>query len=121
MSMPYVCGAATDVPLPALQPWDVLGYPTFSGAAVYRRPVTFPKAGRYALDLGRVEDIAEVSVSGRRLQTIAWPPYFCELGRCPTGTVELEIEVTNGPANRYRASHLPAGLLGPVRLLRTRG
>jgi hypothetical protein len=70
------------------------------------------------LDLGRVEDVAVVRVDGRRLASLAWPPYTCSLADVAPGEHELSIEVTNGPANRNRAAGLPAGLLGPVRLLR---
>jgi hypothetical protein len=34
------------------------------------------------------------------------------------GEHELQIEVTNAPANRNRAAGLPAGLLGPVTVWR---
>ena len=59
-----------------------------------------------------------VRVDGGPARTLAWPPYVAELGRLAAGEHRLEIEVTNGPGNRNRASGLPSGLLGPVRLLR---
>ena len=40
------------------------------------------------------------------------------LGGVTPGTHELCVEVYNPPANRNRARRLPAGLLGPVRLMR---
>ena len=72
----------------------------------------------YVLDLGRVEDLAELKVDGKSIAILAWPPYRCRLPQLAQGEHELEIIVANAPANRNRAAHLPAGLLGPVRLLR---
>jgi hypothetical protein len=60
--------------LDSLQPWGVLGRPTFSGSAVYARELTLPESGEYLLDLGRVEDVAVVSVNGGEPVTVAWPP-----------------------------------------------
>ena len=105
--------------LPVLQPWDVLGYPTFSGAVVYRRGLIGPSAGDYVLDLGRVGDLAVVTVDGTRVAVLAWGPYRAVLPGLACGDHELEIEISNAPANRNRAAGLPAGLLGPVRLLHT--
>jgi hypothetical protein len=102
--------------LPLLQSWDVLGYPTFSGTATYRRRFTVEAKGDYVLDLGRVEDVAAVAVDGLQVAVVAWEPYRVKLAGLAAGEHELQIEVTNAPANRNRAAGLPAGLLGPVRL-----
>ena len=118
ISLPYLRETALDRRLDSLQPWSVLGYPTFSGSAVYRRSVVFPQEGHYVLDLGRVEDVAVVSLDGHEHDTIAWPPYVCPLGHLSAGERQLQVEITNAPANRNRASGLPSGLLGPVRLLK---
>jgi hypothetical protein len=118
LSLPFIRTSVGSSPLVHLQPWNVMGYPTFSGSAVYRRLVRVPAEPDLTLDLGRVEDVAVVRVDGRRLASLAWPPYTCSLADVAPGEHELSIEVTNGPANRNRAAGLPAGLLGPVRLLR---
>lgn len=99
-----------------LQSWDVLGYPTFSGTATYRRRFTVEAQGDYVLDLGRVEDVAAVAVDGLPVAVLAWEPYRVKLAGLAAGEHELQIEVTNAPANRNRAAGLPAGLLGPVRV-----
>lgn len=119
LSLPFLkrSGPAPQ-PLPSLQPWDVLGYPTFSGTATYERDIEVPEAGDYVLDLGRVDDVAEVDVDGERIATLAWEPYRCILQDLAAGTHALTIAVTNGPGNRNRAAGLPAGLLGPVGLYR---
>ncbi|OGV64715.1 MAG: hypothetical protein A3K19_29475 [Lentisphaerae bacterium RIFOXYB12_FULL_65_16] len=118
LSYPFVRGAAGDVSLPGLQPWDVLGYPTYSGSAVYRRRLCVETAGDYVLDLGRVEDVAVVSVASQEATILAWPPYRCLLKGLQSGAHDLVVAVSNPPANRNRAAGLASGLLGPVRIWR---
>lgn len=118
LSFPFIRGGAGDKVLGVLQPWNALGYPTFSGEAVYLRNVEMPEEGDYLLDLGRVEDCAAVSVDGQPIAVLPWPPYRCALKNLTQGSHELAVEVTNPPANRNRAAGLVAGLLGPVRLVR---
>ena len=118
LSFPFVKGAKGSRMLANLQPWGVLGYPTFSGSALYQRTIKIPKDTNLVLDLGRVEDIAVVNIDGHQVAVLAWPPYLCSLGGIAPGVHELTVEVTNSPANRNRAAGLPAGILGPVNLLR---
>ena len=94
----------------------MLGYPTFSGSAVYTREVEVAEAGDWLLDLGRVEDCATVSVDGEPAAVLPWEPYRCLLRGLAPGAHTFAVEVTNPPANRNRAAGLPAGLLGPVKL-----
>lgn len=116
-SFPFVKAVPAERELATLQPWNLLGYPTFSGSAVYRRKIEVAADGDYLLDLGTVLDVAAVRVDGTPVKVLAWPPYRCELPNLEQGIHELVVEVTNPPANRNRAARLPAGLLGPVRLL----
>ncbi|MDD5705179.1 MAG: hypothetical protein PHR35_04595, partial [Kiritimatiellae bacterium] len=117
LACPYLRSSGCAQTLAALQPWDTLGFPTFSGMACYRKCVSIPPAaGRLALDLGRVEDLAEIAIDGRRLAVTPWPPYTAEIKDVEPGEHELVINIANAPANRLRAARLPAGLLGPVRL-----
>ncbi|MBI2191677.1 MAG: hypothetical protein HYU36_06815 [Planctomycetes bacterium] len=116
-SFPFLRGPAGPMLLDALLPWPAVGYPTFSGTATYRRGVSLAKGGVFALDLGRVEDVAEVRWDGHSLPPMAWPPYRCVLPRSTRGEHVLAIDVTNPPANRNRGARLTAGLLGPVLLL----
>ncbi len=116
LSRPLLTGAPGPIALPNLQTWDALGWPTFSGSAVYRRTFSVDEPGDWLLELGRVEDIAAVTVDGQQVAVLPWPPYGCVLAQLSAGEHELAIEVTNPPANRTEAAHLPAGLLGPVRL-----
>lgn len=115
----------------------------YSGAAVYRQTFDWnhDSKERIWLDLGNVANIAEVYVNDIP-QGIAWtPPYRVEITKgLKPGKNELAIAVTNTWANRLigdsklpiekrltwmtapyppgDAKLLPAGLLGPVSIVR---
>lgn len=122
------------------------GIKHYSGKAVYRQSFELTSAqvahpqGRLLLDLGDVKDLATVRVNGRDLGTLWLAPWRVDITKAVrTGNNVLEIEVTNVWNNRLvgdlnlpqeqRRTHLqaptvnknapllPAGLLGPVRLL----
>ena len=98
---------------------------------------------RYRLDLGRVEQIAEVRLNGKPLGIVYYKPYTLDAGDgLKAGANELEIEITNTWVNRLKADEAlpveqrqtfdqnnfardwgnakkpfdPAGLIGPVAL-----
>ncbi len=112
-SLPFLSGDGGVMQIDALQDWASLGRPTFSGGAVYRRTLSMEEDRRFALDLGRVEGVAAVSIDGEERAVLAWPPFACEL-EPGAGEHELTIEVTNSPANRNWAAGIAAGLMGPV-------
>jgi len=114
-SLPFLRGEGGPLRTDALQDWAALGRPTFSGSATYRVALNVEESGGYALDLGRIEGIAAVSVDGEQEAVLAWPPFACAL-ELAAGEHELAIKVTNPPANRNWAAGLVAGLLGPVTL-----
>jgi len=116
LSSPYLEVTNGEIDCCNLQDWSILGYPTYSGSATYHKSFEIPQSGDYLLQLGRVEDIAKVCIDGQEIASLAWQPYECLLTNMSTGTHILEIEITNSPANRTRAAHLPAGLFGPVSL-----
>ena len=117
-SFPFLKGATGNVLLENLLPWDIIGYQTFSGTATYEREFELTEAQELYLDLGKVEDIADVKLDGRQIKILPWPPYSCCLGKVSSGKHHLNIAVTNATANRTRAARLTAGLLGPVKLFR---
>lgn len=114
----------------------------FSGTAVYTTQFEFRgnKKGRIWLDVGKVANLAEVYVNGKACG-VAWTaPYRADVtDALRNGINELKIEVTNTWANRLMGDMalpedkrvtwttaplwlkgkplLPAGLLGPVKLL----
>jgi hypothetical protein len=138
-------GPAGAVAFDRLEDWTARPEPgirNYSGTAEYRRLFQWIEAPgkkpRVWLDLGRVADIAEVSVNGVPCG-VAWTfPYRVEIGAAlRPGTNELAIAVTNTWANRIVADHglpenqrltwttapyhfpegaplLSSGLLGPV-------
>ena len=67
------------------------------------------------LDLGRVEDIAEISVDDMASVVLPWPPYRYEL-KLASGIHRIRLSVANAPGNMFRNAALPAGLIGPVRI-----
>jgi hypothetical protein len=121
------------------------GIKYFSGAATYTKTVEIPaddlKAGAHIwLDLGDVENIAEVAVNGKYLGILWKTPFKIDLtGELTPGKNQIVIQVTNLWVNRmigdqqpwslkkytftdfdpYKADSplLPSGLLGPVRLI----
>jgi hypothetical protein len=67
------------------------------------------------LDLGRVGDIAEVTINGQHVGVRAWAPYILEVGKaCRPGANTLEVRVTNSMANTFDGFQMPSGLMGPV-------
>jgi len=115
----------------------------YSGAAVYTKVFDWDKPvleTRVWLDLGGVADMASVTLNGKDCG-VAWtPPFRVEItGKLRRGANTLEVRVSNTWANRLlgdrglppaqrqtwtnaperpeNASLLPAGLLGPVKIL----
>lgn len=114
----------------------------FSGSAIYRSSFTLPAGvapgAAMKLDLGRVGDVAQVSVNGKPAG-IAWkPPYQVDIGALVVeGSNVVEVRVANLWVNRMvgdaqpgankvsftaaptyvaDAPLRPSGLIGPVRL-----
>ncbi len=113
----------------------------YSGTATYRTTFDCPAGGgRLALDLGTVDNIAEVRLNGKNLG-VAWaPPFRVEITKAVQSKGNsLEVDVVNTWYNRVildqtlplakRLTHtnvqlpkgakpLESGLLGPVRLMK---
>ncbi len=112
----------------------------YSGTAIYTTSFQMDApATAVALALGRVANIATVSINGIDCGTAWTPPYQVDITKAVRkGTNELRISVTNTWANRLTGDQrlpegkrrtwttaplhpdgtlLPAGLLGPVRII----
>ena len=116
----------------------------FSGTATYTKTVqvdgrSFRPGQKIWLNLGAVNDLAEVSINGKPLGTLWKSPFQVDVtGALKPGANQLEIKVTNewtnrligdrlAPARRVLAESPPAfgppptlaqsGLLGPVTLV----
>jgi hypothetical protein len=78
----------------------------FSGKATYHKTVNIEsglleKGQKIILDLGEMNDIAEVKVNGKKLGVLWYPPYSVDItDALKKGENELEIAVTNNWANR---------------------
>jgi hypothetical protein len=143
-------GAPAQVRFETLVSWP--NYPDegvkyFSGTAVYTQDINAPQewfkqSAKVILDLGKVKEIAEVSVNGHPVGGILWkPPFQADVTvALKPGNNHLEVKVTNLWPNRvigdrqpgatkkyvwldykpFRADTplLESGLLGRVRVLR---
>jgi hypothetical protein len=97
--------------------WTTQGYPFFSGTGIYRKTAGVPHAfdgRRLRLRVPTVDDAVEVFVNGSCAGVRLWDPYeidVTELVR--TGTNEIEVRVSNTPANLLNGERRPSGLAGP--------
>ena len=115
----------------------------YSGKATYRKEINLPAVAtsqRLFLDLGDVRNIAVVRLNGKELGTLWIAPWRIEItGAAKPGVNKLEVEVVNTWNNRLVGDFeqpedkmltsittkainkntplMPAGLLGPVRVL----
>lgn len=121
------------------------GVKYFSGTAAYDNVFALPAVAKntlYSLDLGEVNNIAEVIVNGKNVGTVWKKPFRIDITEAlKSGQNTLQVKVTNVWVNRligdaqpgvtskvtfttlpfYQADSplLPSGLLGPVRVLAT--
>ncbi|MBP1991689.1 glycosyl hydrolase [Paenibacillus eucommiae] len=68
------------------------------------------------LDLGEVQEIAEIFVNDVYIGTRMWSPYQISIMAevLHRGSNKLSLRVTNSLANAYNQALLPSGLMGPV-------
>jgi len=148
VTFPPNWGAPPQIKLDTLTSWTENsddGVKYFSGTATYTKDIEAPQewfrpGAKLVLDLGKVKEIAEVSVNGKPLGEILWKlPFQADVsGALKPGTNHLEVKVTNLWPNRiigdrqpkatkkyawldykpFRADTplLDSGLLGPVKL-----
>jgi len=112
-------GEAVTLPCPG--DWaQVEGWQTFSGTICFTTSFEMPAGWSddpVYLDLGQVEEIAEVLVNGEPAGVALWSPYVIEVTDViRPGNNMVEVRVTNSQANYYDGLQLPSGLLGPIRL-----
>ena len=108
LSIPKWWGMDSPIELSELKPLRELPIPdeakAFSGTMTYQTTFELKEIGkkdRYLLDLGRVEQIAQVTLNGKRLQSVWTYPYKVDVtGLLKKGKNTLLIEVTNTWFNR---------------------
>lgn len=113
-TVPFLQGFDGKIKDQYLQPWSAFGYGTFSGTAEYTKEITVDTAGDYLLDLGIVEDLAEISIDGRKTEVLFKRPYITGKFALTAGKHTILIKIANGPGNRDRLSGLSSGMIGPV-------
>lgn len=117
-TLPFLQGFDGKVTVDVLHPWSAMGYGTFSGTVEYSSTISIDTAGKYLLDLGKVEDLAEVSIDGQKICTLFKHPYVTGKFALSAGKHSITIKVANGPGNRDRLAGLPSGIIGTVKLLK---
>lgn len=109
LSFPPNWGASANITFDKLMSWTDSadqGVKYFSGTATYTKEIDIPAADLRAgnslwLDLGRVKNLAEVSVNGKALGILWKPPFRVNLaGVAQPGKNKLEIKITNLWPNR---------------------
>jgi len=148
INFPAGLGAPEKAELANLESWTsstVEGIKYFSGTATYKKTITAPKGWftegtKIILDLGKVCDLAEVTVNGHPAGVLWNPPFRTNItGLLKKGTNTIEIKVTNEWTNRLAGDQLAdaankilksplrvfggrglndSGLLGPVTILK---
>jgi hypothetical protein len=118
ISFPPNFGAPDKIQLPNLQSWTASadqGVKYFSGTATYTKTLTAPQSwftpgAKLVLDLGTVDDLADVSVNGTPIETLWKPPFKTDItAALKPGDNQLEIKVTNEWNNRIMGDRaLPA-------------
>jgi len=143
---PKLGGPEQPVVFTTLTDWSKSDYPeviNYSGTAVYTQNFEWNYTlshGRVWLDLGNLYNIADVSVNGTHCGIVWTPPYRVDITKALKDRKNiLKIEVTNTWANRLIGDHtlpenkritsttapyrlegkklLPAGLMGPVKII----
>jgi hypothetical protein len=146
INFPEKSGAPPAIVLDSLSSWTKHkdeGVKYFSGTATYSQSFDLkkePGKSKFFLDLGRVGDIAEVTLNGKKLDILWKAPYRVDITHAlQKGKNQLQIKVTNEWTNRLIGDKeapadkkvLPvytnpfggqyqltdSGLMGPVKLL----
>ena len=143
-------GAPAEAIFESLTPWNEnadKGIKYFSGTAVYNNGIDVPKdwltdGTKLWLDLGNVQDLAEIVVNGKSAGIVWKVPFKADITQLlKEGENSIEIKVTNLWVNRligdrqpdateqityttqrpYNADSplRPSGLMGPVNIIRT--
>ena len=95
--------------------------PTYSGTAGYTQRFNLSRKDlsakrQWHIDLGTVNDVAQIEINGQKLEPMLWAPYVQDLTPyLKAGENELVVYVSNTLANKHGGSK-PSGLIGPVSL-----
>lgn len=100
--------------------WTNHGYPYYSGTARYRKLFNVPADSawkRTVLVMDDVADMAEVSVNGKEIAVLPWPPYEVDITEVlKKGRNEVVLKITNSLQNLLTGEKKHSGLLGNARI-----
>lgn len=97
--------------------WRDFGLAEHAGSLLYMADFELSEITEVHVDLGKVCDIAELSVNGHSLPVRCWPPFtFNVTPYVHIGKNALQVRVTNTLANALMEQKVPSGLYGPVKL-----
>jgi hypothetical protein len=117
VAFPPNWGAPARLDLTSLSSWTASADPGvkyFSGTATYTKDVQAPAAwfrpgARVVLDLGKVKEIAQVSVNGKPLGILWKAPFQADVtGALKPGANRLEVKITNLWPNRMIGDQQPS-------------
>jgi len=103
-----------------LKSWQDLGFPFYSGSAVYKTEFFVPEMQpfkKYFIELGDVKEIAEVKLNGVECGFCTWKPFRIDISNAiHAGKNKLEVKITNTQKNEFEKVGKISGLLGPVNI-----
>ncbi|MFH1759526.1 MAG: hypothetical protein ABIA63_00360, partial [bacterium] len=96
--------------------WTEHGYPFYNGSGVYEQE--FEKPGNFSsliLKLGRVEEIAWVTLNNQPIDVLPWAPSEADITPfINEGKNIIGIRVANSHTNIFKMINYPAGLVSEV-------
>ena len=101
--------------------WTDIGYPFYSGSAIYRTNFNIQKLERkrYFLRCENLYDIVEIEINGKIAGKILWPPKEIEItGFLKEGENQIKMIVTNSIYNLLEGKQKLSGILNPVKILK---
>jgi hypothetical protein len=116
IEFPTIAGAPGKIQIEPLRSWTEFadtGVKYFSGTAVYKKTINAPahwfqKDAKVILDLGKVMDIARISINEKVLGICWKPPYKFDITNIlKPGKNQIRIEVTNQWTNRLLGDRNP--------------
>ncbi|HPP08670.1 MAG TPA: glycosyl hydrolase [bacterium] len=102
--------------------WTDIGYPFYSGSAIYKTIFHIPEIEqktRYFISFEKLFDIAEIEINGKNIGNVLWNPKELEItGAIKKGENQISIKVTNSIYNMLEGKIKTSGILEPVKILK---
>jgi hypothetical protein len=101
--------------------WTDLGYPFYSGSAIYTTTFNISKLekARYFLRCDNLFDIAEIQLNGKIAGKILWNPKEIEITEFVKQTDNhISMKITNSIYNLLEGKQKSSGILEPVKILK---